>query len=59
VDGSPAVPVDVFLQGGQSFTLVLEFLPITVGDHAATLLIQTSDAQQSEIPVPLSGVGVE
>ena len=59
VDGSPAVPVDVLLQGGQSFTLVLEFLPITVGDHAATLRIQTSDAQQSEIPVPLSGVGVE
>lgn len=58
LDGSAPAPNDRVLLGGEELTLVVQFLPTTVGPHQATLTIRTSDAVQPVIPVALAGVGV-
>ncbi len=58
-DGTVATPVSRTIAAGQAFELVVQFLPVAVGTHRATVTIRSGDPAEPEIPIALIGVGVQ
>src|SRR5215211_308908 len=50
---------DVLLNAGDSLSLSLQFRPVALGNHPATITITSSDTAQSEVVIEVSGRGVQ
>jgi hypothetical protein len=58
VDGSAVQQVDLPLAAGAMHTLVIQFLPIAAGLHAARLPIRSDDPTQPLVTVNVTGTGI-
>ena len=53
------VNLPLTVSAGSRRDILLRFAPDTLGMHTATLTIESNSTEQSELPVPISGIGAD